>query len=99
MRGYMQIESVRETSKVGNSKGAKRLTVAELEKAKSHSSLTTRTAPTSPSGGRSHAYPRDCRRAHRCRRRPHRLVRCLTMRRGVAYGRTLRKTWAGCTGF
>ena len=51
MRGYMQIESVRETSKVGNSKGAKRLTVAELEKAKSHSSLTTRTAPTSPSGG------------------------------------------------
>jgi hypothetical protein len=39
MRGYMQIESVWETSKVGNSKGAKRLTVAELEKAKALSAL------------------------------------------------------------
>lgn len=35
----MQVESVRETSKAGNSKGAKRLTVAELEKAKALSAL------------------------------------------------------------
>ena len=33
MRGYMQIWTVKETPTVGNSKGAKLLTVAEAEKA------------------------------------------------------------------